>query len=205
MMTDKLIGAVIAAVLVQTACLPVFAGGSNTNPIIISTSVDGTLTLTVAMRKNSPNGPLVPAMDFGILQSRGNSLVSSEAGSTGTGAIHMFISANSHGVPYTVTQTGTALSNGTTTLPAGACNVVPVYSANVNGGLPMPAGASLGTAGSWIAVNKTLYTSGPTGALRTFEAYYSITDDPAAGATGSVPLFQQAGNYSGTVTITATT
>ena len=198
----KLAAACLMAVL---TCTPAFADGSSYDPIIISTSVDGTLVLTVAMHKNDPGGQLVPYIEFGTLVPSGNSLVSSTSGSSGTGSIVMLITTNSHGVPYTVTQTGTSLSNGTTTLPAGACTVVPSYSAADNSGLPMPGGAALGSSSSWVAVNKTLYTSGPSGSLRTFEATYRITDDAGSGATAGVPLFQQLGDYAGTITITATT
>ncbi len=201
----KLAAALAAAVMIQGVCAPVSADGSSSDPMIISTSVDGTLVLTVAIHKNDPGGQLVPYIVFGTLVPNGNSLVSSTSGSSGTGAIVMLITTNSHGVPYTVTQTGTPLSNGTTTLPAGACTVVPSYSAADNSGLAMPVGAALGTSGSWVAVNKTLYTSGPTGSLRTFQATYRITDDAGSGATAGVPLFQMLGDYAGTITITATT
>ena len=179
---------------------------SSSGPIIIVTSVDGTLTLTVAMHKNDGNGALVASMDFGRLIDIGTgTLRSSATGTTGTGAIAAFITVNSRGVPYNVTQTGTPMTAGAATLPAGALTVKTIYAPEDNGGAALPAGASVGTAGSWVATNKVLYVSGPTGASRTFQSYYSITDDPNAGATTGVPLSQPAGDYAGTVTITATT
>lgn len=178
---------------------------SSSDPIIIVTSIDGTLTLTVAMHKNNSGGALVSSMDFGVLEDIGtHTLRSSSTGTTGTGAVAVFITTNSHGAPYSVTQTGTALSNGAVTLPAGACAVTPVYSTFDNGGAALPSGASLGTPGTWVATNKILYQSDSAGALRTFQAYYSITDDPSAGASSFVPMDQAGGTYTGTVTITAT-
>jgi hypothetical protein len=40
--------------------------------------------------------------------------------------------------------------------------------------------------------------------MRTIQAHYSITDDPAAGASGAVPASQPGGTYTGTVTFTVT-
>lgn len=192
--------------LVFGTALSVPAAASSSDPIIIVTSVDGTLTLTVALHKNDGSGPLVSVMDFGRLVDLGTGTLRSSASSTtGTGAIAAFVTVNSRGVPYTVTQTGTPMSSGLSTLPDGALTVKPVYAAEDNGGQALPPGASLGAPGTWVATNKVLYVSGPSGAIRTFQAYYSITDDPAAGATTGVPLTQPAGDYTGTVTLTATT
>lgn len=182
------------------------AATASSGPIPVSAVVDGGLTLSVALRRNDFNGPVVTAMDFGTLVERNGTLVSSPTGSTGTGAIDAFISANSHGLPYTIRQTGTPLSNGTVNLPAGALTVTPVYAEADNGGASMPAGAVLGTPGSWVATDKLLHQSesGPTAAQRLIQAFYSITDDPAAGATDVAPTSRPAGTYTGTITITVT-
>ncbi len=192
---------ILGSVMVAT---PV-AVGSETSPVIISTSVDGTLTLTVAMRKNDPSGELIGLMDFGLLTPRGNALVSSSNSTTGTGVVVALITVNSRGVAYTVSQTGTPMSNGTSAFPDGACVLKPDYKADDNAGQSLPAGASLGSPGSWVTTNKILYISGPSGETRTFQTLYTITDNPAYGATNGVPLYQQSGAYKGTVTITATT
>ncbi len=187
------------------ALQPAMAESGTSDPFPITAEVTATLTLSVTLKKNNSAGAVVTAMDFGRLVDIGTgTLRSSPTSTTGTGAVAAFITTNSHGTPYVVTQDGTALSNGTTNLPAGACTVVPTYSAADNGGASMPAGAVVGTAGSWVGA-RTLYTS-ETGlaAMRTITAYYSVTDDSTAGATTGVPLNQPGGSYAGTVTITAT-
>ena len=202
----KLIATATLIVTVLTFASPsVFAATSSSGPYTVSASVDGTLSMSVVVRKNSSVGAIITAVDFGKLVDIGaNTLRSAATSTTGTRNATAMITANSHGLPYTITQTGTTLSNGTTTLPSGACTVVPVYATQDNGGLAKPAGAVVGTAGSWVGT-RTLYTS-ETGiaAMRTIQAVYSITDDPIAGATSAVPLNQAGGNYSGTVTITVT-
>ena len=175
-------------------------------PFTVSAAVPSALALTVVMKKNDFAGATVTSMNFGNLVDIGTgTLRSSSTSTTGTGAVAVFLSANSQGLPYSITQTGAPMSNGAVNLPAGACIVKPVYAAADNGGATMPAGASLGTGGTFTSASpKTLYQSEAGGAARTIQAYYSITDDPAAGATSGVPLGQQAGTYSSTVTFTLT-
>ena len=195
----------MAVAILVSASTPAMAASNTSDPFVITAEVTATLTLSVTLKKNDSSGAVVTGMDFGRLVDIGTgTLRSSATSTTATGAVAAFITTNSHGTPYTVTQTGTALSNGTTTLPSGACTVVPTYSAADNGGASMPAGAVVGSAGSWVGT-RTLYTS-ETGlaAMRTITAYYSITDDTAAGATTGVPMNQPGGAYTGTITITAT-
>ncbi len=201
----KIFSLAILAAMALGFVEPSFAATTSTPAITTSASVASALTLTVVIKKNDFAGALITAMNFGQLVNIGTgTLRSSATGTTGTGNAAAFISANSQGLPYTLTQTGTAMSNGITTLPAGACTVVPVYAAADNGGAVLPAGAVVGTAGSWVGT-RTLYTSeAGTAAGRTIQAHYSVTDDPAAGATTGVPLSQAAGTYSGTVTISVT-
>jgi hypothetical protein len=198
--------AVVLAMAYGFTAPAVYAATTSTAPITTTATVSSALTLSVVMRKNDFAGAVINSMNFGNLLDIGTgTLRSSPTSNTGTGAVAAFINANTQGAPYQITQTGTTLSNGTSTLPSGACTVVPVYAAADNGGAAIPAGASIGTKGTWIG-SRTLYTSeSGTAALRTIQAIYSVTDDPAAGSTAGVPLSQQAGTYSGTVTITATT
>jgi hypothetical protein len=200
-----LLGAVMLTVL-MTPSLALAGAGSTFGPVPISAVVAEDLSLTVTMRQNDFAGPLVTSMNFGELVDIGTgTLRSSPTSTTGTGAVAVFLSANSQGAPYQLLQTGTALNNGSATIPAGASTVVPVYAAADNGGAAMPAGATLGTAGTWVASNKVLYSSETgTAAGRTIQAIYSITDDPSAGATTGVPLDQPGGTYNGTVTFTMT-
>ncbi len=200
---------VAMAMIVGMVCVTPFsqAATSVQGPFTVSAVVPSALTLTVVMRRNDFAGTTITSMNFGNLIDIGTgTLRSSATSNTGTGAAAVFLSAQSQGLPYSITQTGTPMSNGGSTLPAGACIVKPTYSAGDNGGLTMPAGASLGTGATWTSVSsKLIYQSEATAAqARTITAFYSVTDDPAAGATQGVPLGQAAGTYSGTVTFTLT-
>jgi hypothetical protein len=112
-----------------------------------------------------------------------------------------YINANTQALPYTITQSGTSVSNGTASLPANACRLVPTYNPVDNGGAPLV--GALGTAGTWVGT-KTLYTSDAGGAARTITAVYGLVGDPATGAGNFIPPTQAAGNYTGTVTFTLT-
>ena len=201
----KIISFTVIAVMALGFVVPAFAATTSTAPIATSATVLGGLTLSVTLKKNDFAGAVVTSMNYGNLVDIGTGTLRSTAtGSTGTGAVAAFISANSQSLPYTITQVGTVMSNGSTTLPNGALNVVPVYATADNGGLGIPAGAALGTKGTWVG-SRTLYTSEPgSAAIRTRQAIYSVTDDPAAGATSGVPQSQATGIYTGTVTITVT-
>jgi hypothetical protein len=195
------------AVGVMVIAAPAFAATVSSGPVNVNASVNGDLSMTLTLRQNSSTGAVVSSMDFGqLVESVPGELRSSSTSTTGTGSVVASITANSHGVPYSIKQTGTALSNGTVTIPAGACTVVPVYATQDNGGASLPSGAALGTAGTWVASDKVLYTSETTStaALRTIQNHYSVTGDPAAGATAAVPVNQPGGSYSSTVTFTVT-
>ena len=196
----------LAAVL--AACTPsAFAAFTSTPSIDITAVVPSDLTLSVIMHKNDFAGVVVTAINFGTLVDIGTgTLRSSPTSTTATGAVAAFISANSHGVPYVITQTGTLLDNNAgSTLDAGACTVVPVYADADNGGAVIPPTATLGPKGSWVGTT-TIYTSEPVApaSVRTIQAYYSVTDDPAAGATSGIPLNQASGTYTGTTVIMVT-
>ena len=192
------------------ACAPeafAVAAFKSTAPIDITASVSSELTLKVVLHKNDFAGAVVTAINFGELVDIGTgTLRSSPTSTTGTGAVAAFITANSHGVPYTITQTGTVLDNGAgATLPTGACTVVPVYEPLDNGGAAKPPTAVLGDKLPWFP-GTTIYTSElvAPASVRTIQAYYSVTDDPAAGATTGVPLNQASGTYTGSTVITVT-
>ena len=182
-----------------------FAATATSGTLNVSALVSGTLSMTVTLRSGSSTGTILTSpVSFGTLQvftntsTGGQTLRSSTVGG-GIGDIVAMIAANSHGLPYTITQTGTM-----TGLPAGACTVVPVYATQDNGGAAKPASATLGTAGTWVATGKTLYADTVGTALSTIQAHYSITDDNTAGATAAVPINQAAGTYNGTWVITVT-
>ncbi len=171
--------------------------------------VDGAMSLTVELRKNSSVGVVVTSMDFGKLVELSpttGTLRSSPTSTTGTGSIVAMITANSHGLPYVISTKGSALTSGSNSLPAGACGVAPLYEPLDNKGAPKPTGATVGGATSWVsATDKVLYTSeSGVAAMRTIQASYSITDDPVGGGSTGVPLNQAGGTYTGTLTISVT-
>ena len=180
-----------------------------TAPVIVSKAiVSNTMSLTVAMKKNDWNGADITSMDFGTLMpfTPSGTLRSSTTGSTGTGAVLVWIWGHAQGAPYIIKQSGTALTSGTNKIPEGACSLVPVYISDDNSGRSLSPGAQVGAKGSWVATDKMLYTS-ESGVAKGvgIRAYYSITDDSVTGAaTGAVPIDQPAGTYQGTVTITMT-
>ncbi len=202
--------AVVLGMIAGFVSPAVMAATTTTGSISIGADVASAVALNVVMKRNDFNGATVTSMDFGRLVTLPltgggtTGLRSSATSTTGTGAVVAFITGNSQGASYTIKQDGTPMKFGTIELPSGACNVVPLYIKADNAGADLPTGASAGTPGSWVG-SRTLYTSGPTGALRTVTAFYSVTDDPAAGATASVPTSQAAGSYTGSVTFTMTT
>lgn len=203
----KSISIIVVALVVAASVAPlVYAAQATSGPINTRASVAGGLSQTIVIRKNNSAGAIITTIDFGQLADIGTGTLRSDPnGTTGTGDAVAFITPNSQGLPYVTTVDGTVMSNGTTTLPNGALVVVPVYATQDNGGLAKPSGATLGTAGSWVGTGKVLYQSeSGIAAARTFQAHFSVTDDPTAGSTASVPLSQASGQYAGTVTITTT-
>ena len=186
--------------------VPVFAATTSTAPIAASATIPSALSLSVVMKKNDFAGATITTMAYGNLVNIGtNTLRSSPTSTTGTGAVAAFITANTQGLPYDLTQDGTAMSNGVVSLPTGALIVKAIYNAADNASAAQPVGSTTPSSGgvSWVGT-RTLFHD-PTGSLRTVTAFYSVTDDPAAGATAGVPLNQAAGTYNGTVTFTVTT
>lgn len=110
----------------------------------------------------------------------------------------IYLHPNSSGRPYRLTQSAAALTNGTTTLPAGACVMTP-WPVNKDG-QPYPAGAITGTRGSFIGTNKIIYQSDPAGSYTPVAFTYAISNDPNAGATALVPADQAGGTYSSSIT-----
>ena len=186
-----------------------FAAETAVKSIDTQAVVDGTLTVTVQLFKNDISGPDVTSsgrFDFGELKDLGTgSLRSSANSSTGTGSGLVLVTVNSHGVPWVLTETGTAMTSGANTLPGGALGMRPVYVAGDNGGV---VDGTLASPCCWVGPTaRTVYTSTPAGPKRTIRIYHSITDDPNEGAEpakGVVPINQVPGSYSGAITYTAT-
>lgn len=110
----------------------------------------------------------------------------------------VYLHPNSSQRPYRLTQAGTVLSNGATTLPTGACVVTP-WPRDKNGNA-YPAGASVGTVGSFVTSRKVLYESGPSGLYAPVAMTYAITSDSRLGSTQIVPADQAGGNYFSSIT-----
>lgn len=209
----KIISLAVIAVMVVGFEAPAFATSFSLPSTPITASVDGNLTLTATLFKDSAAGPTglaLSAINFGQLQTftntstNGQTLRSSDTGIGAVmGGVVALISANSHGLPYTISQTGTALTGSGGTIPTGACTVVPFYAVQDNFGNSIPGGAAVGAKGSWVGT-RTLYTSEPAASIKIIQAHYSITDDPAAGASSAVLVSQAGGTYSGSVTFTVT-
>ena len=198
----------IAVAVFVLATQSAYAASISKPAVNVSAIVSSNLQLNMSLFKNSVTAAnditAGNIMDFGTLQNIGTgTLRSSATGSTGVGSVIALLSAVSTGVPYTISQNGTQLTSGSNTLPSGATTVVPVYATQDNGGQALV--GTLGTAASWVNANKTLYTSNAAADTRLIQAHYSVTDDPAAGATTGVPTSQAAGTYTATVTFTVTT
>ena len=182
----------------------VHADTISSSAVSVTASVDGTASLNIQFFKNdisgANSGPAT-SFDFGQLQEVSGTLRSSNSGTNAVAAAYLaYITANTHGNDYTITQTGTQVKSGSNQLPDNALAMNVVYVASDNGNVT---DGTLGSKDTWVGT-KTLYTSTSTGPMRTVRAYYSVTPDPAVGPGGTVPLDQAAGSYSGTVTYTLT-
>lgn len=210
-----LLKAITIALVVVSLTQNLFAATVTSGTFPISANVDGTMTLNVQLKRNTPTGPgaVASSLAFGNLkefsftnpttQVVSKTLRSSD--DTGVGAYVAVITVNSHQTGYQIRQTGTELRNALAnkTIPTGACVVKPVYATQDNGG-QTDNGVMPSNGFSWVGTDKVLYTNSA-GSIRTIQAIYSITDDPNVGASSAVPLDQAGGAYSGTVTFTATT
>ncbi len=176
---------------------------------------DPTLGITIVLHKNSSTGSIISSMDFGVLvpftnpNTGGITLRSSTSGSTGTGSVVAMIYPQPTGKPYYINCYSNALTEVSgKTIPSGACVVVPVYSAFDNdfGDGPQPLVGTLGEKGSWVGASpgRQIYQSNSIGDYRAIQTHFSITDDPATGASSYVPIDQMRGTYNATVTFTIT-
>lgn len=167
--------------------------------VTVNAQVQSALTFNVVLMKVDPANNNAESnsasMNFGQLKPN------QFGGLDAAQYFKVYMTANTQSLPYTITQNGSAVSNGTVNLPANACKVTPAYNAADNGNQTNP--GTLGTAGTWVG-NRTLYTSDAAGSVRTITAFYGLVGDPAAGAGNFVPGGQASGNYAGTVTFTVT-
>ena len=196
--------AVIIVLSLLVAASNAFAA-TDQQAVNMEATIGSAFEMDVLLFNNDIDGTEVTGtntMNFGTLTDIGTGTLRSST----PGAVLAYINVNSNsGQQWTLTQTGTPMTRvgGSETLEQGSLNVVPVYVSGDNGGAT---GGAVGAKGTWVSASpKTLYTSPATGGNRVIRAYYSITDDSAAGATApNIPLDKVAGTYRGTVTFTAT-
>ncbi len=180
---------------------PVFATDITSSAVNVVAIVDGQVSISLVLTENTSTGATLTSVNFGELEPDSGGVTMHSARN-----VVISITANTHGLPYVIKQTGSSLTTGSETIPPGSCVVTPVYTAADNAGADQPPGSSLGAAGSWVATDKVLYASeSGTAAMRTIQNIYAITSDPGAGATSTVPSEQPGGNYSSSLTLTATT
>jgi hypothetical protein len=137
------------------------------------------------------NNVTVTSMNFGTLTQGADTNLSAPK------HFNVLLNASTSGRRYAIRQTASALANGAVTLPVGACIVTPN-----NNGVAIPAGASLGSRGSFIATDKVIYTSELAGTSRAIGATYAITSDATQGSTAPILRDQVGGAYSSNVVFT---
>lgn len=192
-MKKVIISLQVAAALMITA---VSAQAADSVTLPFSASVQSVLELGVEIREfkdGSVTNWGASAMHFGHLKSD-----AVNGPMRGEYYFDVYLHPNSSSRPFRLTQSANALSNGTSTIPAGACVVTP-WPVDKNG-QSYPAGATLGTRGSFIGTNKIIYQSEPAGSYVPVAFTYAITNDPTAGAAAFVPFDQAGGDYSSTIT-----
>ena len=185
---------ILAALTAPALAGAAWAGDSVTVPF--SASVQSVLELGVEIREFKDGAVTnwgASSMSFGSLRSD-----AAQGPMRGEFYFDVYLHPNSSGRPYKLTQTASALTNGTRTIPAGACVVTP-WPVDKNG-QSYPSGAVIGTQGSFIASSKILYQSDPSGAYAPVAFTYAIANSSANGATELVPFDQMGGSYTSSVT-----
>lgn len=199
--TQKIAVIAIAALM---AFMPTAAfAATASNVVTASASVGSALSLqtTIIQHEGTPDvQTTVGSMSFGSLSPTGFGGLASPRFFT------VYVSANTQSAAYILSQNGQDMSNGTTTLPDGAQNMVLVYNAADNGNQGIPVGATLGTPvdSTWIGA-RTIYDSENTNAqIRAIQCIYGLRSDAALGTGNFVPANQAPGTYQGNITFTVT-
>jgi hypothetical protein len=185
--------------------------------VAVSANVSSTLTFSVTITELIPDGsggttigPVVTTMDFGTLASNGTfdpdgagPIAPQPRALNSLRAYQAFFGINSQQRPFSIKQTAGPLQSGANTIPNGAFIVTPLNGVGGNPAQPLPANISVKSRQSAVGTNIELFSSSG-GSANTMAATYGVTDDPALGATQSIPLDQPTGNYLTTVVFTAT-
>lgn len=172
-------------------------------PVQVSASVNALQQFNCTiLQHNTPTdaGTLVTTMNFGQL-ARPVDATGTPLALASTSFFQVSCAINTSGKGYTLTQTGTALTAGTATLPAGAYVFTPLNITTGPGAYP--AGGTVSARGSAVRTAAGWYAH-PTGAAGVIQATYGITNDAANGATQFIAPDQAAGAYAGQVTWTLT-
>ncbi len=192
----KTLGLVMAVLSITS---PVFAS-TVTDPaassIAVSASVSDVFSIRTDIRRDIAGFPDVAdtAIAFGNLVVSGGTLVAAE------GRVAFINVINTAGTQYTVSSniaTPLTRTGGTETIPNGA------FVLNVNETTPANPGTATDPANTAVG-NFTIFTSDAPGSESQVEAHYTITNDPALGATSFVPQNQRSGTYTTTLVISAT-
>lgn len=201
LVTQSALAALLIAFSFSQSCL----AATQSAALSVSAVVQSSLTLNIVLNRVDPasgdaESPTT-SMNFGSLTPDSN------GGMKVPYYFKAYINANTQSLPYTITQSGTPVSNGSATLPTTACRVVPTYNPTDNGGAPLV--GTLGSPGSWVGP-RTVYTSDAAGSPRTVSVVYALIGDPAYGGglngepLNFIPNTQPAGAYGGSVTFTLT-
>lgn len=196
-------------------------------PLRVQAEITQSIELSYVIFEGAPtNGVLVDSMSFGILKDRFEGDTVSRGALFSDRWFTLMVIVGARGGPqYEITQTASALSNGTAEIPTNAYLCTPVYAEQDEwqwygavGELyrqaqgPQPAGSALHPAGPAAVAGKKIYTSEPLGSSRIIQVIYSITNgyredgNTWPGFSGDpIPLNLPPGEYSGSVTITVTT
>lgn len=183
-----------AAALILCAAPASAADSSVTVPF--SATVQSVLELGVEIREYK-DGVVTnwgaSEMNFGTLKSD-----VSNGPMRGEKYFDVYLHPNSSGRRYRITQSASALTNGSKTLPAGSCIITP-WPVDKNG-QAYPAGAQVGTRGSFIGNNRIIYQSDAAGSYVPVAFTFAISNSPLGGATEFVPADQSAGTYTSQIT-----
>ena len=159
-------------------------------PFTMSASVSQVLELNASIFEGDVVDNLpATAFNYGTLIDKGDGTLGASK------HFSVLLGANSSSRAYAIRQTAGTLTFGTNTLPTGAQTVIPN-----NNGVSLP--GTLGSQGTWVGVNKVLYTSEAAGSSQVIGAVYALGGDVPAAATAIIPTAQTGGNYAGSVTFT---
>lgn len=188
----------ITAVLVLILAAPfLYAASISKGPVNVKATVPSGITLQMRI-VDQLTGAEVPSMDFGDLGQ-----VNEEYRAAHFFKVYLTVNAGSTSFDLTQNATDLLRSGGAEVIPSGAYMMKPEYIESDNDNLPKPPSAAPGQ--RTTAVGNHLLFRDPTGLTRVVTTTYTLSGDPATGATSIITLGQKSGSYNGTVQYTLTT